>query len=167
MQWSFITSAFRHKNLTIRKTKKGQTLRIKSQNLPLKSLCFSSSPLQPLFFEVGIQKNHISFLTRKSPRNRWLLGFSALHLFWQDNMCKDYKKDIFAVFAYDFEPSHNFQVLEKSMFYASFPTIAPGLGGSDFTALLRAFGDREIWTLTEPYLLFLSLKRHFILSFLF
>ena len=59
-------------------------------------------------------------------------------------MCKDYKKDIFAVFAYDFEPSHNFQVLEKSMFYASFPTIAPGLGGSDFTALLRAFGDREI-----------------------
>ena len=59
-------------------------------------------------------------------------------------LCKDYKKDIFAVFAYDFEPSHNFQVLEKSMFYASFPTIAPGLGGSDFTALLRAFGDREI-----------------------
>ncbi|MBR3593551.1 MAG: hypothetical protein IKL44_02640, partial [Clostridia bacterium] len=47
-------------------------------------------------------------------------------------LCKDYKKDIFAVFAYDFEPSHNFQVLEKSMFYASFPTIAPGLGGSDF-----------------------------------
>ena len=59
-------------------------------------------------------------------------------------LCKDYKKDIFAVFAYDFEPSPNFQVLEKSMFYASFPTIAPGLGGSDFTALLRAFGDREI-----------------------
>ena len=62
----------------------------------------------------------------------------------QPHLCKDYKKDIFAVFAYDFEPSHNFQVLEKSMFYASFPTIAPGLGGSDFTALLRAFGDREI-----------------------
>ena len=56
-------------------------------------------------------------------------------------LCKDYKKDIFAVFAYEFEPSHNFQALEKSMFYASFPTIAPGLGGSDFTALLRAFGD--------------------------
>ena len=65
----------------------------------------------------------------------------SLQLFF---LCKDYKKDIFAVFAYDFEPSHNFQVLEKSMFYASFPTIAPGLGGSGFTALLRAFGDREI-----------------------
>ena len=72
------------------------------------------------------------------------LAFSQWHLYRLDLMCKDYKKDIFAVFAYDFEPSHDFQVLEKSMFYASFPTIAPGLGGSDFTALLRAFGDREI-----------------------
>lgn len=90
-------------------------------------------------------ENHkIGARIKKNPRR--IGGFSHVALYQKRRLklCKDYKKDIFAVFAYDFEPSHNFQVLEKSMFYASFPTIAPGLGGSDFTALLRAFGDREI-----------------------
>ena len=98
------------------------------------------SPREAGFHREAISSTEGGFLPPQADlaEKSRLLSQSAFFL------CKDYKKDIFAVFAYDFEPSHNFQVLEKSMFYASFPTIAPGLGGSDFTALLRAFGDREI-----------------------
>ncbi len=39
-----------------------------------------------------------------------------------------YKKDIFAVFAYEFEPSHKKVLYKKALFYALFLTGVPDLG---------------------------------------
>ena len=62
-----------------------------------------------------------------------------------------YKKDIFAVFAYEFEPSPKNSDAQKALFYAAFFDRSPGLGGSDLTAFSPVFGDGETRTLTQSF----------------
>ena len=84
----------RHKHLSIKKAKRGQTLRKNSQNLPLISVEFSSSPPESRFWEMISFEFHLEKWHNKTPKLLWFRGFPNRYLFRFALLARSTEKDI-------------------------------------------------------------------------